>query len=323
MSALALPPVDALLGLEKAKRMFSKLAEPNCQVQSVLFYGAVGSRKSLVAQNLAMSWLCTNPTSAGSCLECESCRLFQRKVHPDFLEIEPVPPSRLIRLASISVSDEASEKPSIQSFFATAPIRGRSKVVWMRDADRMNEAAANAFLKTLEEPPLNCRIILSTSKPGGMLPTIISRCLCIACELPATKLLVDQFGSLTAEEILLSEGAPGRIEHIREHPEVFEKIAKFGEELLEKSAKDALVVTERFRQISKDFEKTISDYGSEGSVAGKSREAAQVALENLAIFLSDKRPAWIGSILEAHRRIQGNGSIILVTDALFANLLAN
>ena len=82
--------------------------------------------------------------------------------------VRPRSKSRLIRVEEMRELED--------SFYMSAP-SGQWKIGVIEDADRMNESAANAFLKTLEEPPKNCLLLLLTSAPDRLLTTILSRCI--------------------------------------------------------------------------------------------------------------------------------------------------
>jgi len=100
-----------------------------------------------------------------ACDECESCKKIETGAHPDFLIVSPE--ERQIRIEEIRMIDEA---------LSFKPFEGRKKIVVVDDADTMNISAANAFLKTLEEPPEDSIIILISSKPDRLPDTIRSRC---------------------------------------------------------------------------------------------------------------------------------------------------
>ncbi len=96
--------------------------------------------------------------------------------HPDAHVAEPESRSRRILIEQIRRLDHAiREKPSA----------GTRKVVIIRDADRLQPQAANAFLKTLEEPPPGTHLFLTSSSPGALLDTILSRCIRVDLRAPA------------------------------------------------------------------------------------------------------------------------------------------
>ncbi len=99
------------------------------------------------------------------CNNCWDCRQIERGTHPDLFVVEPQ--ELTIKIEQIR---EAIRFLSLKSFNL------KNKVLIIKDAQSLSQAAANAFLKTLEEPPKNSFIAVCTTKLEGMLPTIISRC---------------------------------------------------------------------------------------------------------------------------------------------------
>ena len=142
---------------------------------SYLFCGEAGVGKKTVAIDFAKAVNCLSPRSPGpqfsmddpvdACDECESCKKINAGVHPDFLLVSPE--ERLIRIEEIRMVDDA---------LSYKPFEGRKKAVIVDNAEAMNISAANAFLKTLEEPPEDSIIILISSKPDLLPATIRSRC---------------------------------------------------------------------------------------------------------------------------------------------------
>jgi len=142
---------------------------------AMLFTGPVGIGKRLLAHALARALLCEAPAADRSaCGDCASCRYAAAGQHPDLRVIEPVE------------IDDDEVKPvewiavdRIRALIHWAGItshRGRAKVALIVPAERMNEAAANALLKTLEEPPADTHFMLVSHLPGRLPATIASRC---------------------------------------------------------------------------------------------------------------------------------------------------
>jgi len=100
-------------------------------------------------------------------LDLESALEEQLSRHPDIFHLRPSKKSRII-----SVDDTRELIRKIQH----SPQQGDRKIAFIFEVDRLNISAANAFLKTLEEPPLNTTILLLTTRPHSLLATIRSRC---------------------------------------------------------------------------------------------------------------------------------------------------
>ncbi|AIE85351.1 DNA polymerase III, delta' subunit [Fimbriimonas ginsengisoli Gsoil 348] len=305
------------MGLTSAKRVVRELITGQSGVHSVLLYGAPGSGKNVLAELLAQAWLCQQPGPEGADGICRACGAFERNTNADFLRIEPQGPSRIIPVKAITESSaDAEANIPVISFFRTLPLLSRHKVVMIESADRMNNAASNALLKTLEEPYPHAKLILTTDTVGAILPTILSRCLAVACESPAEELLRNAFPDATEEELRMSEGTPGRLRHVIAHRAAYGRLTAFARGLVFRNPGEALVAAEELRLASDALEKSL----------GCGARAAQAeSLEMLAIYLAREPqapPEWTQYVTEAHRRIVQNGSASIVFDALMAKLFA-
>lgn len=124
---------------------------------------------------LAMVASCEHSKDDGMpCRECRPCRMLSVGSYPDWLEISPVGKARQIRVGESRNPAQNSVRYFDEHLYMTG-VEGRTIGV-IQDADRLNENAQNALLKTLEEPPNGATIILSTAKPSALLPTTKSRC---------------------------------------------------------------------------------------------------------------------------------------------------
>src|SRR5213078_4338353 len=128
--------------------------------------GPEGSGKSLAARAFAAALVCAN----GGCGECRDCRLALRDQHPNEFIVEPE--GRDIHVDTIR---EDVWHPA----FRTAPEPGR-KVFVIREADRLNPAAADVLLKVLEEPPADAVLLLLSARPDELPETVVSRCHVVA-----------------------------------------------------------------------------------------------------------------------------------------------
>lgn len=121
----------------------------------------------LLAKLLLQQLFCEADASQRPCGECRGCRQIETQRHPDTVWLEPEMKSRVIGIEAIREANH---------FLRQTAFEGGWKSAVFMHADRMNEAAANAFLKTLEEPPPQVLLLLITESPQALLPTIISRC---------------------------------------------------------------------------------------------------------------------------------------------------
>jgi DNA polymerase-3 subunit delta' len=133
-----------------------------------LFLGPEHIGKTTLARAFAQALTCENPdaeTGLGACGQCRSCRLAAEGMHPDHRFFAPAG-NQLVIDQIRTVVREASR----------SPVEARYKVFIITSFERANVNAANALLKTLEEPSATTRIILVSHQPSGLLDTIISRC---------------------------------------------------------------------------------------------------------------------------------------------------
>lgn len=131
---------------------------------ALLFCGPSGMGKQVLAEAFAKTLLCQKPSSVGPCNQCQSCSLFVAGTHPDFHILES---EKQLGVDKI--------REGIGKLSGTSQL-GRNKVLIIPAADTMTESAANALLKTLEEPTNNTFLMLLTDKVQHLLPTILSRC---------------------------------------------------------------------------------------------------------------------------------------------------
>jgi DNA polymerase-3 subunit delta' len=139
-----------------------------------LFTGSDTEQLVSVARVLARTLNCLNPIKASAgqavdcCEECANCRKIEQETHADVHWVRPESKSRVITVPQMrELMREVQLKPAEAEF----------KVAIIVGAERMNVQGANAFLKTLEEPPPKSILILLSTEPQRLLETILSRCL--------------------------------------------------------------------------------------------------------------------------------------------------
>ncbi|HZT82097.1 MAG TPA: DNA polymerase III subunit delta' [Gemmataceae bacterium] len=157
-------------GHEVQVRAFERPYRCGRLAHAYLFVGPRGVGKHLFAQELAKSILCEAPPEPArleACDRCPACQQVEAGSHPDFFTAGR--PGDSLELPIEVVRD-------LCRGFSLKSARGRGKVAILDDADDLNDASANCFLKTLEEPPPRSLFILVGSSPDRQLPTIVSRC---------------------------------------------------------------------------------------------------------------------------------------------------
>jgi DNA polymerase-3 subunit delta' len=153
-----------------------------------LLLGPPGSGKSSVAMAMAAALNCEIAPGTG-CGECSTCLRILRRRHPDVHLVSPEGPLIPVDVIREAVVPEA----------ARSPFEGRQKVFVIEDADKMNEPAQNALLKTLEEPQSDTTFLLISDHEEELLETIRSRCRTVRLESVPE-------GSIV--ELLTAEGVP-------------------------------------------------------------------------------------------------------------------
>lgn len=155
-----------------------------------LLQGPSGLGQYTLGLELARAWLCQAPTPQGACYQCRSCHAVDVRTHPDLCSL--MPETLALELSwpldekTQKDLDDKKRKPSKEirveaardmvSFSQQTRSGGSTKVVFVYPAERMNHVTANTILKTLEEPPGECRFVLASEAAHQLLPTIRSRC---------------------------------------------------------------------------------------------------------------------------------------------------
>lgn len=146
-------------------QQLSQLYRQQRLAHALLLNGPEGIGKLELGQMLAALLLCKTPHAAEACGQCKSCLLLAAGNHADLLLLQP-------DNASLGVD----EVRRLTDFTQGKAQQNGNKVVLLRHSERLTEAAANALLKTLEEPPQDCFLILCTAQAQRLKPTILSRC---------------------------------------------------------------------------------------------------------------------------------------------------
>ncbi|MGN7612805.1 DNA polymerase III subunit delta' [Magnetococcales bacterium HHB-1] len=168
-------PFKQILGQENALQVLRTSLSQQRLGHAYLFYGPLGVGKSATVYSFAQTLFCRQSSMddqgfACACGDCAPCRRLMKGTHPDFTSIEVLEGKKMISVEQVR---------EMSQFLSLTPLEERSpwKVVLIEDAALMTHNAANALLKTLEEPSEKTLIFLVTQRRGDLLPTILSRCI--------------------------------------------------------------------------------------------------------------------------------------------------
>jgi DNA polymerase-3 subunit delta' len=196
---------DSILGNEPIKAYFRKAIEEDRFPHALLFVGLDGIGKNLFAQALALHFLQTTPSRV------------ENETHSDFHVVRPEGKTGLHTIDALrNLIDKVH----------SAPFEAPAKVFIIHDAERMQPAAANALLKTLEEPTPDTYLILLSSSLAEILPTIQSRCSILHFQ----SLSVDQIASLLKQReldprfALTAQGSAGKAFELAQREPVEESL---------------------------------------------------------------------------------------------------
>ncbi|HEY8609522.1 MAG TPA: DNA polymerase III subunit delta' [Noviherbaspirillum sp.] len=233
---------------------------------AILFHGPQGIGKTAFAETFAQSLLCQSPTAEClPCGRCDACGWFSQYSHPDYRRIRPelldeeeaaesaeaaeagvAPESKKAGKAKPSKEIKIDQVRALADFMSISTHRQGMRVVLLYPAEALNTAAANALLKTLEEPPPATMFLLVSNSLDRLLPTILSRCRKFALALPAPQQALAwlQEQDVTDADAWLAEqgGAPIAAREmaqteVREHLDAFlQQLARPGVEAALKTA---------------------------------------------------------------------------------------
>lgn len=175
-----------IVGQDLAKRTLVNSLRSGRLASAYLFYGPKGIGKATAAFALAKAVNCKQEGD-DSCDSCPSCRRIENLNYPDVRVILPTPPG--VGLEDLSWTPKEGRPHfghkgsisidtirSLRREIALKPYEAERRMIILLDADCMTVEASNAFLKALEEPPLDTTFVLTTTRASYLLPTILSRC---------------------------------------------------------------------------------------------------------------------------------------------------
>lgn len=158
-------PFSEIIGQERALRFLGEALARDKLAHAYLFVGVPGIGKTTAGIALARAINCMEQGQDLGCGRCATCRQFAAGAFVDLRIVSPE--GHVIKIEQIR---------EIDRFMSFKAFSGKYRVVIVRQAETMSTEAANAFLKTLEEPPPGNLLILNVTEPLNVLPTILSRC---------------------------------------------------------------------------------------------------------------------------------------------------
>lgn len=206
--------VPALLPWQRAP-LSAMLAQREHWHHGTLLHGPAGFGLRRLGLHLAQGLLCRHAPDGLACGQCDACHLYLTGGHPDFrlvlrTHVEKSESSGERRLRDEIIVDQVREL--IDGFLYLTSHRQGAKVVMIYLAEEMNNAAANALLKSLEEPPSRTYFLLISHRLHLLRPTVISRCRRLPAPQPTAEQASDWLAALGAADppLLLAQagGAP-------------------------------------------------------------------------------------------------------------------
>ncbi|HLN98366.1 MAG TPA: DNA polymerase III subunit [Pyrinomonadaceae bacterium] len=172
-----------LIGNERVKGLLKSMLQAGRLPGAMLFSGEDGVGKKLFALELARALNCRAPVGFEGCGTCPACvRIAKFNYPPGSSDLDDLKeiiwtdhpdvgmvaaPKRLLLVDQMRLIEREANYH---------PFEGKARFFLVEDADKLNDASANALLKVLEEPPPTSHIILLTARPAMLLPTVLSRC---------------------------------------------------------------------------------------------------------------------------------------------------
>ncbi|MFQ5596795.1 MAG: DNA polymerase III subunit delta' [Nitrospiria bacterium] len=217
-----MPFFREVIGQDRSIRILQSFLQNDAVPQALLFDGEEGIGKRKTAEIFVQALLCEKNKDRNDahadpeqspvepCDRCLACRKMKDRNHPGFSMIEPE--GQAIKIDQIR---------ALQSEIVMKPIDGPKKIILIDPAEKMNDAAANSLLKTLEEPPPYAVLILIAARTSALRPTLLSRCQKIGFQALSfshvVSILMETKGWTQSEARLVAAFAGGKLGEAHAH----------------------------------------------------------------------------------------------------------
>ena len=316
-------PFGDIVGQDSAVGALRRALATRRTAHAYLFSGVEGCGKRRTALAFVEAIFCGREDGCGG---CASCRKVANMQHPDLHVVEP--DGAFIKI------DQVRE---LQRQLAYRPFEAPLKAYIIDEADRLNPAAGNALLKTLEEPPGNALLILVTANLGGVLPTILSRCQQLGFRPLAQQTIEDYLerqgtdGETAALAASLAGGSLGKALALAGESAIEERSA-FLDRVAALTLRDTAPLFAAAEELAGDKEKTLTllqllttflrdalllQGGSEEIV---NRDLLPLIRREAGRFTTQRLLARLEAVAEAERALARNVNARLAIEVLFMRL---
>jgi len=217
-----------VIGHNHIRDYFSGIVKRKSLHHAYVFSGPPSVGKKTFAMALIRSMFCTDANSFTACKKCASCIATHQNNHPDIYFVEREKDESSEKLAKNITIDQIT---FIQKFLQKSAFGNSYKILLVNDADYLSQKAANALLKTLEEPNKNTIIIIIATEASRLPQTVLSRCQHIPFLAVSDDEIYDHLISLGCDRdnarifSRISSGRPGIAIELFQNPDIFKKLS--------------------------------------------------------------------------------------------------